>query len=131
MHSLILFLAAAVCTHLPQDVDVASHLAAHMQSYDDKGLFNPYKPTTETDFVCSSCVILLSGLEQEFLKQALELAIEKNIPVKIQALKMFIEPEEVVNVKPKEKRLKRNHDRTGGNRPDRFKQIHVGQFAQQ
>jgi hypothetical protein len=87
---------------------------------EDKGLFNPYKPPKETDFVCSSCVILLLGLKQEFLKQALELSIEKNIPGKIQALKMFIEPEEIVNVRPNKKRLERNHDRTGSNRPNRF-----------
>jgi hypothetical protein len=95
-------------------------------SNEDKGLFNPYKPPKGTDFVCSSCVILLSGLEQEFLKQVLELSIEKNIPGKIQALKMFIEPEEIVNVRPNEKRLKRNHDRARGSRPDRFKQRRVG-----
>jgi hypothetical protein len=93
---------------------------------EDIGLSNPCKPPEGTDFVCSSCVILLSGLKQEFLKQALELAIGKNIPGKIQVLKMFIEPKEVVNVRPAEKRLKRNHDRAGSVRPDRFKKGIVG-----
>jgi len=93
---------------------------------EDKGLFNPYKPPKETDFVCSSCVILLSGLGQEFFKQALELAMEKNMPGKIQALKMFIEPEEGINVRPIEKRLERNNDRAGSHRPDRFKKELVG-----
>jgi hypothetical protein len=93
---------------------------------EDSGLKNKYTPGWNVDFVCSRCVTILSGTEKIELKSGLETATEKNLAGKAESLKMFIEPEEVVNVRPTEKRLKRNYDRTGGNRPDRFKQIRIG-----
>jgi hypothetical protein len=91
-------------------------------SQEDSGLKNKCTPGRDVDFVCSRCVTILLGTEQSELKRGVEIAAEKNLVGKVESLKMFIEPEEVVNVRPNQKRLKRNYDRTGGNRPDRFKQ---------
>jgi hypothetical protein len=96
---------------------------------EDNGLKNKYMPGRNVDFVCSRCVTIYIGTEQSELKRGVEIAAEKNLAGKVESLKMFIEPEEVVNVRPNmetrnniKKRLERNHDRTRGNRPDRFKQ---------
>jgi len=100
---------------------------------EDGGLKNKYSPGNNVVFVCSMCVIILCDTHQAELKRELEIAIEKNLADKITALKMFIEPEEIINVRPNmetrnniKKRLERNHDRAGGNRPDRFKKEFIG-----
>lgn len=100
---------------------------------EDGGLKNKYTPGNNVVFVCSMCVIILCNMAQADLKRELETVIEKNLINKVTALKMFIEPEEFINVRPNmetrsniKKRLKRNHDRTGSVRPDRFKKELVG-----
>ena len=100
---------------------------------EDGGLKNKYSPGNNVVFVCSICVIILCDMDQAELKRELETSIEKNLADKITALKMFIEPEEIINVRPNmetrnniKKRLERNHDRTGSVRPDRFKKELVG-----
>ena len=80
------------------------------------------KYSKDIDFVCSQCILLLSELNRETLIQGLQIAKEKNLPRKIQALEMFIEPAEKQNVKPRrKKRSKRNYDRARSSRPNRFK----------
>ena len=65
---------------------------------EDSGLKNKYTPGNNVVFVCSMCVIILSGTEQTELKRGLEIATEKNRSGEVEALKMFIEPQEVVSV---------------------------------
>ena len=103
----------------------------------DSGLKNKYTPSINVLFVCSMCVIILCDMDQAGLKCKLEIAIEKNLADKITALKMFIKPEEIINVKPNmearnniKKRLKRNYDRTGSVRPDRIKKELFGATSQ-
>jgi len=103
---------------------------------EDSGLKNKYTPGNNVVFVCSMCVIILCDMDQAELKCELEIANEKNLADKITALKMFIEPEEIINVRPNmetrnniKKRLERNHDRTGSVRPDRFKKELVGSIS--
>ena len=53
-----------------------------------------YKPESGNDFICSQCVQLMLGAEQEDLKQAYDKAIEKGFPLKARAIESFLIPEE-------------------------------------
>ena len=62
------------------------------------------------DYICSLCVILLAGANQDDLKRALAKAEEKGFRNKASAIKSFIIEDEI-NVR-KTKKFKRNMERT-------------------
>ena len=49
---------------------------------------------SDVDFICSSCVILLAGAEQDELKKAYAKAIEKGFKDKAYAIESFLMQEE-------------------------------------
>ena len=52
-----------------------------------------YKPESHIDFICGGCVILLADADQENLKKAHTLAIEKGYLNKANAIESFLIPE--------------------------------------
>ena len=68
-----------------------------------------YKPEKEIEYVCSRCVQLLIGADQEDLKRAYTKAIKHGYENKAKAVAMFIEKEIEDGKKPKKHR--RNFDR--------------------
>ncbi|HUT44543.1 MAG TPA: hypothetical protein VMW95_09415 [Desulfobacterales bacterium] len=68
-----------------------------------------YKPGPDVDFICSSCVQLLLGADQDDLHKAHAKAIEKGYPAKAKAIESFLIEDEY-NVRETEK-FKRNLER--------------------
>ena len=68
-----------------------------------------YKPGPDIDSICSRCVTLLAGAEQDDFKKVHAKAIEKGFKDKASALKSFIIEDEY-NVR-KTKKSKRNLER--------------------
>ena len=62
-----------------------------------------YRPETGIDFICSSCVQLLSDADHADLKRAHVKAIEKGYLSKARAIESFIKEEEHGQRKPKSK----------------------------
>jgi len=54
-----------------------------------------YKPETGKDFICSQCFQNLIAGDQEDLKQAHAIAIEKGFTNKARAIESFLIPEEI------------------------------------
>ena len=52
-----------------------------------------YKPQAKIDFICSQCVQMLIGADQEDLKKAHTKAIDKGYPNKASAIESFLIPE--------------------------------------
>ena len=67
-----------------------------------------YKP--DVDFICSNCVMLLAGADQEDLKRAYQKALDGGFHQKVAALQSFIIPEEKHGKRPV-KSVKRNFNR--------------------
>ena len=89
-----------------------------------------YKPGPDVDFICSRCVQLLLGVDQDDLKKAHAKAIEKGYPGKAKAIESFLIGETNEQRKPKTKKYRRHSnrkriDRTLGNQKERIKRISV------
>jgi len=69
-----------------------------------------YKPSLNTDFVCSSCVQVLLGAEQIDLRHAHEKAVSKGYESKARAIKSFLMQEENDGKRPA-KRNRKNLNR--------------------
>ena len=52
-----------------------------------------YKPDSQVDFICGSCVILLADADQADLKNAYQKALNEGYIGKVSALESFIIPE--------------------------------------
>jgi len=78
-----------------------------------------YQPDTrEVDYVCSTCVTILSKASPALVNQAYEKAVAKGLDRKATALSMFIQPmEEKQNDRTKHRNLQRPGD---GNRGREF-----------
>ena len=79
-----------------------------------------YKPESHIDFICGGCVILLADADQENLKKAHTLAIEKGYLNKANAIESFIIPEGKHGKRPS-KSVKRDFNRKRIARPVRDK----------
>ena len=89
-----------------------------------------YMPVAGNDFICGSCVQLLSDAEQDDLKRAHSKAIKKGYLNKASAIESFIIPEEKDGKRPKTKKRGRySHrkriNRTLGNQKERIKRVAV------
>ena len=67
-----------------------------------------YKPGPGIDFICSRCVQLLLGADQNDLKKAYTKAIKKGCPGKAKAIESFLDEGEYYG---KTKKFKRNMER--------------------
>jgi len=67
-----------------------------------------YKPGPGIDFICSRCVQLLLGADQNDLKKAYAKAIEKGYPGKARAIESFLDEGEYYG---KTKKSERNMER--------------------
>ena len=59
-----------------------------------------YKPQTKIDFICSQCVQMLLGADQEELKTVHTLAIENGYLNKASAIESFLMEDEIEQRKP-------------------------------
>ena len=80
-----------------------------------------YIPATNCKFICSSCVILLAGADQDDLKKAYAKASDKKNTRMAQAIHSFIERTEDNEQRNKGRKLKRNNNRTRALRSARNK----------
>ncbi len=86
-----------------------------------------YKPGSQVDFICGTCVQLLLNASQEDLKRSYIKAMNAGYDNKAEAIKLFLIPEgeEDEQRKPRPK-IRRRHtdrkriDRTVGNKKDRI-----------
>ena len=89
-----------------------------------------YRPGADNDFICGSCVQLLSDAEQDDLKRAHTKAIGKGYLSEARAIESFIIEEEHGQRKPKSKRRGRYSNRKRinraiGNQKERVKRVAV------
>ena len=91
------------------------------------GIESSYQPKCE--YVCSGCVILLCDAEQNDLRRAYQKATEHGIDRKAQALKMFIEKEELNVQRNNLRKFKRDNDRTRTVRTVRDQKEQIERFA--
>ena len=87
-----------------------------------------YKPSANTDFICSSCVQVLLGAEQLNLRRAHEKAVSKGYESKARAIESFLIPEENDGKRPA-KRNRKNLNRKGITRTLRNQAKRIGRFA--
>ena len=78
------------------------------------GLDIKYKPDTGINFICSRCVQLLLGADQQELNMAHAKAIEKGLTNKARAIELFMIPEGTDEQrKPTTKKRGRHSNRKG------------------
>ena len=89
-----------------------------------------YKPQAKIDFICSQCVQMLLGAEQEDLKKAHTKAIDKGYLNKASAIESFLIPEGINGQrKPVTKKRRRHSNRKGVVRTFRDKKKRIGRTA--
>ena len=86
------------------------------------GMEKDYKPGKGIDYICSSCVLLLAGANQDDLRRSYVKAVEKGLENKASALKSFIIEDEINERKAKKSKRDMVRERSLRKvRPSRYK----------